>query len=144
MGKLRMFLRRLSIKQKLFLCIILISLAPQCLLVVHFFESSRATLVDKTQRDIYQLVRVNNELINQQLSTVREATMNILVDTDMYEIFSEANFGDVVDQPAAEKSIHKVLTKYFGSLSCVQQVDIITRPYTYVMNTRVAQYKDFF
>lgn len=144
MGKMRMILRRLSIKQKLFLCIILISLAPQCLLVTHFFESSRTTLVETTQRDIYQLVRVNNELINQQLSTVRDATMNILVDADLYEIFSEANFGDVVDQPTAEKSIHKVLTKYFGSLKCVQQVDIITRPYTYVMNTRVAQYKDFF
>ncbi len=144
MGKVRTVLRRLSIKHKIFLCIILLSLAPQCFLVAHFFESSKATLVDTTQRDIYQLVRVNNELINQQLTTVREATMNILVDADLYEIFSEANFGDVVDQPTAEKSIHKVLMKYFGSLNCVQQVDIITRPYTYAMNTRVAQYKGFF
>ncbi len=144
MSKFKTVMRRLSIKHKIFICIILISLAPQCFLVAHFFESSKSTLVETTQRDIYQLVRVNNELINQQLSTVRDATMNILVDADLYEIFSEANFGDVVDQPTAEKSIHKVLMKYFGSLSCVQQVDIITRPYTYAMNTRVAQYKGFF
>ncbi|MDR1598973.1 MAG: histidine kinase [Oscillospiraceae bacterium] len=135
---------RLSVKGKLVLCIILVSIAPQCLLALRFFNSSKDTLVTTTQRDIYQLVQVNNELLDQQLKTVREATMNILVDKELYKIFSDSSFGGLVDRSAVEKSIHSVLTKYFGSLACVRQVDIITRPYTYSMNTRVAQYRDFF
>lgn len=144
--KVMLIFRSLSIRQKLFICIILISLAPQCLLVARFFENSKTSLTETTQANIYQLVQVNNEMIDQQLTTVREATMNILVDADLYEIISSATFGGVIDRTIVEKNIRDVLTKYFGSLDCVEQVDIITRSYTYPMkaNAKLSQYKDFF
>ncbi len=144
--KLAAAFRSLSIKQKLFVCIILISLAPQCLLVARFFENSKGTLTETTQADIYQLVQVNNELINQQLLSVRQATLNIMVDAELYEIFTNASFGGAIDRAAVEKEIHSVLSKYFGSLDSVDQVDIVTRGYTYSMriDARVSQYLGFF
>ncbi len=144
MKKLIAAYRSFSIKQKLFICIILISLAPQCLLVFGFFSGSKASLTETTQENIYQLVRVNNELINEQLETAREATMNILVDLELYEIFNRVNAEGINDRTTLEKDIHNVLLKYFDSMICVEQVDIITRTYSYPMRARNAQYVGFF
>jgi two-component system sensor histidine kinase YesM len=83
-------------------------------------------------------------MLNQQLKTVREATMNILVDKELYAIFSEANASETSDRTQVEEDIHSILIKYFGSFDHIQQVDIITRRYTYSMNTRTAQYEGFF
>lgn len=137
--------RSLSIKKKLFVCIVLVSLAPQSLLVARFFETSKSALTDTTQGNIHQLVMVNNEMINEQLTTVRQTTMNILVDSELFEIFNNANFGGVIDRAAAKKEIHNVLNKYFGSLPCVEQVCLITRGYVYPMtDSKFAQYEGFF
>ena len=144
MKKILTAFRSLSIRKKLFICIVVISLAPQCVLVASFFETSRSTLTETTKDNINQLVLVNNEIINHQMRIVRESTMNILVDNELYRIVSAAAVEGAVDRMITEKEIRDVLTKYFGSLDCVEQVDLITNGYTYAMKTRLAQYQNFF
>ena len=81
---MRTALKRLNIKARMFVCIILLSLTPQLLLVTLFFQSSRDSLIRATRDSIYRLVSVNNEVLDEQLRLVRETTMNILIDDDLF------------------------------------------------------------
>ncbi|MDR1263464.1 MAG: sensor histidine kinase [Oscillospiraceae bacterium] len=137
--------KRLSIRVKTLVVILLLSLAPQCLLARQFYLRSRETLTETTRQSMYQLLRVNNERTELDLATLHDVSMNILVDRELFTVFSDPMMSDPVNRRETEEAIHKILLKYFGSLPSVQQVEIITPAYSYVMNwTRLAQFGVFF
>lgn len=145
--------RRSNIKQRIFMSIILISLAPQLLLVTVFFRSSRDSLIRTTQDNIYQLVSVNNEVLDEQLRLLRETTRNILVDDDLYEIFAMSEsqedaapfryYDNDRTETETTKNVRKTLLKYFGNSDIVSQVEIATHSSCYPMITQAAHYDAF-
>lgn len=153
---MRTALRRLNIKARMFVCIILLSLAPQLLLVTLFFQSSRDSLIRTTRDSIYRLISVNNEVLDEQLRLVRETTMNILIDDDLFEIFTVADgaasgfqtaplgyYDNDRTESETARNVRKTLLKYFGNSDIIAQVEIATRQACYAMNAQSARYDAF-
>lgn len=146
--------RRLSIKQRMFVCMMMLSLVPQLILFTWMYNQNREKLVSVTRDNTYQLVRASNDVLNNQMRLISETTRNILIDEELYGLFSTQKKAvpdaeltyytySGLTETVTERLVRKTLFKYFGNYVSVEQADIVTRNKCYSMNSQTMDYTDF-
>lgn len=111
--------RKMSFRQ-----ILMVSYAVVVLLTLGIygwrsFAISEKAISGIAQDNMQKLIVTKNELLDYSFTGIREASLRLLVDEELYEIFNDTAWEDTVALREAEEDIRSILQKYFYSYSQV-------------------------
>ncbi|MFC4101336.1 sensor histidine kinase [Paenibacillus xanthanilyticus] len=90
------------------------------------YRLNRSTVLEMAQKDVFTIVRKNNELIDAKFSRIREMIYGFMEDADFYEIFSNVPKGNKTEVLAADLRIKAILDKYFAQSQDLYSVQVAT------------------
>ncbi|WP_166245351.1 sensor histidine kinase [Paenibacillus turpanensis] len=90
------------------------------------FRLNRSTVLDMAQKDVFTIVRKNNEIIDAKFSRIREMIYGFMEDDDFYETFSRLDKNNKTAVLAADIRIKRILDKYFAQSQDLYSVQIAT------------------
>lgn len=95
------------------------------------FQVSEKALTKIAHDDMQNLLEARNEILDMSLQGIREASLNLLVDQQLYEIFCDLDWGDTVALLNANEDVKEILQKYFYSYQQISAVSLVTDIYTF-------------
>lgn len=109
------------------------------------FSISERTVTKLAHENMQQLIEAKNEILDMSFSGIKEASLNLLVDEELYEIFDELNWKNPVLLEEANDDIKDILQKYFFSYPQVSSVFLMTDVFTFGYGEKAVIYgRNFF
>ncbi|UPK44945.1 cache domain-containing sensor histidine kinase [Paenibacillus pabuli] len=116
----------LSYRFKLFLTYALIVSLPLSILSWMYFHSSREFVSEFARKNLYSIVKQNNEIMDAELAQVEESSLAIIADQTLYEQYLHANPADEYSMISMEKKVSRTLNTYFTDLGQIYSIHLIT------------------
>ncbi|MBW5445334.1 HAMP domain-containing protein [Cohnella sp. CFH 77786] len=90
------------------------------------YRLSRDTVLEMAKKDVYTIVRKNDEILDAKFSRIREMIYGFTEDADFYETFSKLHPADKTEVLAADLRIKGILDKYFAQSQDLYSVQVAT------------------
>ncbi|GIO14362.1 hypothetical protein J19TS2_39170 [Cohnella xylanilytica] len=111
---------------KLLLTYILLLAATALIFSLSDYRLNRRTILEMAQKDVYTIVKKNNEIIDSKFSRIREMIYGFTEDADFYETFSRLDPGNKTQVLTADLRIKAILDKYFAQSQDIYSVQVAT------------------
>lgn len=95
------------------------------------FSISEKAVTNIAHENMQKLIEAKNEILDMSFAGIREASLNLLVDEELYKIFSEMDWENSVSLGETDDDIKGILQKYFYSYQQIASVFLITDVYTF-------------
>ncbi|MEX2415911.1 MAG: sensor histidine kinase, partial [Paenibacillaceae bacterium] len=114
MKRILFIFKNTGLRTKLVITYIALITIPLGIFGMKYYTISRNVVSDIVQKNVYELVKKNNEIIDTKLSQVTENILSFTVDRDLYNIFSAVQPTDDYNIRLMDNMISVVMNKYFS------------------------------
>lgn len=125
------FPQKLGLKTQLVVTYLLLITIPLCFFGYKYYSVSKNVVSDIVQKNVYEIVKKNNEIMDTKLSQVTDNIVSFMVDKDLYSAFSEIKPDDDFQINLLDKRISVVMAKYFSHLPDIYSAQLATSYYTF-------------
>ncbi|MFB9324734.1 sensor histidine kinase [Paenibacillus aurantiacus] len=126
---MRIWLRTLKegrLHTKLLLTYIMLLAGTILIFSISDYRLNRHTVLEMAQKDVFTIVRKNNEIIDAKFARIREMIYGFMEDADFYETFSTLDIDNKTKVLAADLRIKGILDKYFAQSQDIYSVQVAT------------------
>lgn len=104
---------------------------PLIVLGALYYRTSLQVVTDQAQRNVYEIVKKNNALMNNKLGIIEQNSLALFVDKDLFRIFSNLDPANEVDIFEADRQVSSILGKYFTLNEDVYAYQLWTSYFTF-------------
>lgn len=104
---------------------------PLIVLGVVYYKTSLQVVTDQAQRNVYEIVKKNNALMDKKLGIIEQNSLALFVDKDLFRIFSNLDPANEVDIFEADRQVSSILSKYFTLNEDVYAYQLWTSYFTF-------------
>lgn len=124
-------IERMSLRKSFFLSYIILLLIPLTFFGYRVYILSLNALVDNAQKNAYNTVKKNNEMVDVKLKQVNESIFSFIADEEIYKTFEEIQPTNDYAINLMDLRISKVLNKYFSYSNDIYSAQLATSYYTF-------------
>jgi two-component system sensor histidine kinase YesM len=121
----------MKFRYRLLISYFILILLPLLLLGTLFYQTSLRVVTDQAQKNVYEIVKKNNELLNTNLKQIDSASRTLFVDKDLFRIFNTLNPNRQDQLLEADRQVTAILGKYFSQNDNVYFAQLWTTYYTF-------------
>ncbi|WP_162262836.1 sensor histidine kinase [Paenibacillus sp. Soil787] len=133
--KILFLLRNLSLRTRLIVTFIVLITIPLVIFGVRYYTISKNVISDIVQRNVYELVKKNNEIIDTKLYQVTENILSFTIDKDLYSAFATIKPNNDYNIKLLGDQVSKVMNKYFAHSLDIYSAQLATSYYTFGSTT---------
>lgn len=104
---------------------------PLILLGVVYYRTSLQVVTEQAQRNVYEIVKKNNALMDTKLGIIEQNSLALFVDKDLFRVFSKLDPSNEADIFDADRQVSSVLSKYFTLNEDVYAYQLWTSYFTF-------------
>lgn len=104
---------------------------PLIVLGMLYYRTSLQVVTDQAQRNVYEIVKKNNALMDKKLGVIEQNSLALFVDKDLFRIFSSLDPTNEVDIFEADRQVSSILGKYFTLNEDVYAYQLWTSYFTF-------------
>lgn len=109
------------------------------------FSISEKAVTELAHENMQQLIEAKNEILDMSFAGIREASLNLLVDEELYKIFNELDWENPIITGDVNDDVKDILQKYFFSYRQIASVFLLTDVFTFGYGEKDVIYgKNFF
>lgn len=143
MKKLFMNIGNMELRNKLVLSFILLITVPICIIGFRYYTVSKDVVSNIAEKNVFEIVKKNNEIIDTKLAQVQENIFSFTVDKDLYTSFSEIKPEDDYSIQLLDNAVSLVLNKYFSHSQDIYSAQLATSYYTFSPRSTTTAGKSF-
>ncbi|MFC5466182.1 sensor histidine kinase [Lederbergia graminis] len=132
----------IGIRSKLLISYLIISFFPILILATQYYDTSKEELSNLARKNVYEIIKKNNDLIDSVLGGVEDSTLSITVDDDLFKIFNNLNPENNIQLLIADRDLRKISSQYVLKWSGVDSVQYVTSYFTFGDNTPLIRFRD--
>ncbi|WP_420793111.1 histidine kinase [Paenibacillus polymyxa] len=126
-----------SFRTKLMLSYFLLSGFIVLILGFVYFETSARNITTNVTDSVTSVLRSNNQLLDNKLTAIQKTVDMIPIDHDLLQTITNVDTTDSSSLLRADRSITKILYRYFGNMEEVYASQIMTQNYAYGSTDRM-------
>ncbi|WP_168119612.1 sensor histidine kinase [Paenibacillus sp. HB172176] len=121
----------MTFRSRLLASYIILIAVPLIVLGTLFYHTSLQVVTDQAQKNVYEIVKKNNEIMDTKLKIIDQNSQALFVDKDLFRIFNSLDPNNEADLLAADRQVSAVLTKYFSQIEDVYAYQLWTTYFTF-------------
>ena len=121
----------MGLRTRLVITYIVMITIPLGILGVRYYMISKNVVSDIVQKNVYELVKKNNEIMDTKLSQVTEKMLSFTMDRDLYNMFASVKPDDDYSINQLDDRISIVMNKYFSHSEDIYSSQLATSYYTF-------------
>lgn len=121
----------MTFRSRLFISYIILIALPFLVLSTLFYRTSLKVVTEQAQKNVYEIVKKNNEVIDTKLKVIDQNSLALFVDKDLFQIFSQLNPAKAEELLAADRRVSTILSKYFSQNDDVYAYQLWTSYFTF-------------
>ncbi|MDQ0886748.1 two-component system sensor histidine kinase YesM [Paenibacillus sp. V4I9] len=139
------FPQKFGLKTQLVVTYLLLITIPLSFFGYQYYSVSKNVVSDIVQKNVYEIVKKNNEIMDTKLSQVTDNILSFMVDKDLYSTFSEIKPEEDYQINLLDKKISVIMDKYFSHSPDIYSSQLATSYYTFgpTMASNNGGYKNF-
>ncbi|WP_229521436.1 sensor histidine kinase [Paenibacillus monticola] len=122
---------KMSFRSRLLFSYIFLIISSLLILGLLFYRTSLRVVTDQAQKNVYEIVRKNNEIMDTKLQIIDNSSLALFVDKDLFRIFNQLNPLNEVELFEADRQVTAVLSKYFSNNEDVYAYQLWTSYFTF-------------
>jgi two-component system sensor histidine kinase YesM len=122
---------KLTFRSRLLASYIFLIAVPLIVLGSVFYRTSLQVVTDQAQKNVYEVVKKNNEIMDTKLRIIDQNSTALFVDKDLFQIFNSLNSENEADLLAADRLVSDALRKYFSQIDDVYAYQLWTSYFTF-------------
>lgn len=126
-----------SFRTKLMLSYFLLSGFIVLILGFVYFETSARNITANVTDSVTSVLRSNNQLLDNKLTAIQKTVDMIPIDHDLLQTITDVDTTDSSSLLRTDRSITKILYRYFGNMEEVYASQIMTQKYAYGSTERM-------
>jgi len=104
---------------------------PLIVLGIVYYRTSLQVVTEQAQRNLYEIVKKNNEIMDMKLGMIEQNSLALFVDKDLFRIFNNLDPSNEADIFQADRQVSSVLRKYFSLNKDVYAYQLWTSYFTF-------------
>lgn len=104
---------------------------PLLVLGALFYRTSLNIITEQAQKNVYEIVRKNNEVMDTKLRIVDQNSMSLFLDKDLFSIFNGLDPTNEAELFAVDRQVTAVLGKYFSQNQDIYAYQLWTSYFTF-------------
>ncbi|SFJ80246.1 two-component system, sensor histidine kinase YesM [Paenibacillus sp. UNC496MF] len=129
----------MTFRTRLVLSYLTLIALPLLVLSTLFYRTSLNVVTEQAQKNVYAVVKKNNDVIDTKLGMADQNSRSLFVDKDLYEIFNTLHPSKEEELVAADRQISAILSKYFSQNEDVYAVQLWTSYYSFGLSLSLPQ-----
>lgn len=124
-------IRNWRLQTILILTYVILITVPLIVFSISYFQLSKEKIMEIAQKDVYTIVKKNNEIIDAKLSRVQEMIYSFKEDPDFYEVYSNVDPENKLNVLQADTEIAAILNQYFSQSRDIYSVEVVAPYFTF-------------
>lgn len=124
-------LKKLQFRGKLLLSYFVLISLPLLILGTGFYYASERIILPSARANTLQIIQKNNQILDERLAKLKDDTLILMVDCDLYRVFDQQSQLDDYGRLQADKQIRIILNRYFSDVDGLYSVNLVTRDFLY-------------
>ncbi|QQZ63275.1 sensor histidine kinase [Paenibacillus sonchi] len=104
---------------------------PLLVLGTLFYRTSLQIITEQAQKNVYELVKKNNEVMDTKLRIVDQNSMSLFLDKDLFRIFNQLDPANEAGLFEADRQVTAILGKYFSQNQDIYAYQLWTSYFTF-------------
>ncbi|NBD25419.1 cache domain-containing sensor histidine kinase [Paenibacillus glycinis] len=129
----------MTFRARLLLSYLTLIALPLLVLSSLFYRSSLNVVTEQAQKNVYAVVKKNNDVIDTKLGIADQNSRSMFVDKDLFQIFNKLDPSKEEDLVAADRQISAILSKYFSQNDEVYAAQLWTSYYSFGLSRSLPQ-----
>jgi two-component system sensor histidine kinase YesM len=122
---------KMTFRSRLLASYIFLIAVPLIVLGTLFYRTSLYVVVAQAQKNVYEIVKKNNEIMDTKLRIIDQNSMALFVDKDLFRIFNSLKPENKADLLAADRLVSDALRRYFSQIDDVYAYQLWTSYFTF-------------
>lgn len=122
---------KITFRYRLLASYILLIAIPLLVLGALFYRTSLKIITEQAQKNVYEIVRKNNEVMDTKLRIVDQNSMSLFLDKDLFRIFNQLDPANEAELFAADRQVTAVLSKTFSQNQDIFAYQLWTSYFTF-------------
>ncbi|MCD9025275.1 cache domain-containing sensor histidine kinase [Cohnella silvisoli] len=122
---------KMTFRSRLLASYIFLIAVPLIVLGTLFYRTSLQVVTDQAQKNVYEIVKKNNEIMDTKLRIVDQNSLALFVDKDLFQVFNSLNPNNEANLLAADRLVSDALRKYFSQIDDVYAYQLWTSYFTF-------------
>jgi len=122
---------KMTFRSRLLASYIFLIAVPLIVLGTLFYRTSLNAVTEQARKNVYEIVKKNNEIMDTKLRIVDQNSMALFIDKDLFRIFNSLSPGNKADLLAADRQVSDTLRGYFSQIEDVYAYQIWTSYFTF-------------
>jgi two-component system, sensor histidine kinase YesM len=121
----------MRLKNKLILSYIVLITLPLAILSAGYYYTSKDIMLDLARSNVLEIVKKNNQIIDERLSIVQDNSLSLMVECDLFQIFDGKGPSDELQLLLTDDRVTGILNRYFTQSDDLYSVELVTRAFVY-------------
>jgi two-component system sensor histidine kinase YesM len=121
----------MTFRKRLLLSYLILIALPLLVLSSLFYRTSLNVVTEQAQKNVYDVVMKNNDVIDTKLGIADQNSRALFVDKDLFQIFNDLNPANEEELLAADRQITAILSKYYSLNEDVYSAQLWTSYYNF-------------
>jgi two-component system sensor histidine kinase YesM len=122
---------KMTFRSRLLASFIFLIAVPLIVLGTLFYRTSLHVVTEQAQKNVYEIVKKNNEIMDTKLRIIDQNSMALFVDKDLFQIFNNLKPENKADLLAADRLVSDSLKRYFSQIDEVYAYQLWTSYFTF-------------
>ncbi|MEK5236131.1 histidine kinase [Paenibacillus sp. FSL L8-0470] len=122
---------KMTFRARLFVSYIFLIGIPLLILGSLFYRTSLQVVTEQAQKNVYEIVRKNNEIMDIKLQIIDQNSQAMFIDKDLFRIFNQMDPQNEVELFEADRQVTAILSKYFSNNEDVYAYQLWTSYFTF-------------
>lgn len=120
-----------TFRSRLLASYIFLIAVPLIVLGTLFYRTGLRVVTEQAQKNVYEIVRKNNEIMDNKLRIVEQNSASMFVDKDLFQVFNSLKPDNKADLLAADRLVSDRLRGYFSQMDDVYAYQLWTSYFTF-------------
>lgn len=121
----------MTFRKRLLLSYLVLIALPLLVLGSLFYRTSLNVVTEQAQKNVYDVVMKNNDVIDTKLGIADQNSRALFVDKDLFQIFNDLNPANEEELLAADRQITAILSKYYSLNEDIYSAQLWTSYYNF-------------
>jgi two-component system sensor histidine kinase YesM len=122
---------KMTFRSRILASYIFLIAIPLIVLGLLFYRTSLQVVTEQAQKNVYEIVKKNNEILDTKLGIVDLNSLALFVDKDLFRIFNNLDPLNEADIFEADRQVSAILSKYFSQNKDTYSYQLWTSYFTF-------------
>ncbi|WP_123042081.1 sensor histidine kinase [Cohnella candidum] len=122
---------KITFRYRLLASFIFLIAVPLIVLGTLFYRTSLQVVTEQAQKNVYEIVKKNNEIMDTKLRIIDQNSMALFVDKELFRVFNHLKPENKADLLAADRLVSDALRSYFSQIDEVYAYQLWTSYFTF-------------